>query len=226
MASKLKKIQGENFKQAKNNLKNYHLLAVPRNEYIERAKQNHPENWQSYVDDYDRVREVIAIKDPKKIQYSQNLANLIKSKPNHKFSLALVMFDILNYEQTNDVATALVKSKHEFFYNYQDEFGEKKIKHFTKGLKDGFVVSTALKDNSLVIFDETEKTTITENTNFAETVIEKKVIEKQVITQEKKSGIDPKKIEKAKKKTIHNFQKKWNAEIVADVLNDFINNLN
>jgi hypothetical protein len=195
-------------------------FGMPKDEYLDKARKEHPENVQLLSDEYESHREILAL-EPDNLEYFNSVQELMNATKQAYYDVYMPVVNIQQIYTYRDVAVMTVKALGNFNLFIGGEEQE-----FKKGLKYVLPVQGMFQSIPYVIGNRETKQILTKQTQF-EKIEKEKIVEKtKVITQKKKSGIDKKKLNKAIMKTKHEMTKKWMPNVVDDILANFAKNLN
>jgi len=212
MSRKKQKIKEEANKVIRDIVPQVLGFGLPLDTFISESKKLSPHATEEQLAQiYNEKRAMYAL-TPEQSTYSEGVKEIVKSNPNSKFTLCYPIFDIVDYMQVNDVGVLWCKAKNDTTLYFKDR-GEETTRKYIRGENCALVTSSLLNTGELMILNETDKQVITRYTHVIEKEVIKVVTETKVVTQEKKVDIDPKKIEKAKKKIMHKYKNsRWEAE--------------
>lgn len=202
-----------------------HLLAKPDAETMAKSMivsdfdiNTTKEQLETFYDSYRRL----VIMPGKDVEYLSNVSQLIKENDKDEYILYFPMFRVLNIEVKEKVGGITIKSLHEWDFHIK---GREEPHVFFKGEKNILMGNQVLESIALTIYNKTQKKLFTTFTDFEQITTEKIVEKTKVITQDRKTGIDQKKLQKAIDKTRHTMSKKWMPNVVDDVLQELKKNL-
>lgn len=183
-----------------------------------------------YLFDYDLYNSKIQedrIKSPELKDYVYNLVDLTSGglKNNKEYKIFLPMYKLCGWYHYEDIVYMVMKVLHSHEYLVTDENKVKKVQEIKKDEYmlvscDQFSVDSS---SQLIIYDVDNKEVITKHTEFKFETVEKTIEKTKIVKQEVKSGIDPNKLEKAKKKILHKWKdEKWakNEEVLSDFISE------
>lgn len=220
MPSKKQREKKEHSQNIAKVVKAFLAFGMPKDEFMAKARAEHtPENIAVLESEYEPHREILAL-EPDNLQYFQSVQELMNNNKQAFYDVYMPVVNIQQIYTYNDVAVMVVKALGDFQLHIGGE-----TQTFEKGFKYVIPVQGMFKSIPYVIANRETKDILTKQTQF-ETIEKEKVVEKtKIITQEKKSGIDKKKLDKAIAKTKHQMKGKWQEIVVDDVITTLINNL-
>jgi len=222
MPSKKQRELKANSGEIKNIIRTFLAFGLDREEFLAKAREKHSEEEVQLLDsEYDSHREILAL-EPDNLSYFNSVQALMDQHKGIRYDVYMPVVNVLQIWTHKDVAVMTVKA----LGNFQLFIGGE-IQNFEKGYKYVLPVQGMFRSIPYVIGNRETKEILTKQTQFEKIEIEtEKIIEKtKIITQEKKTGIDKKKLDKAIAKTKHEMYKKWQPSAVDAVIDNLISNL-